>query len=392
MRKSVAVTGILTLLTTLYPIDGLPSPIDLADSSKTTDSTSERNAPLALIVNGVTKKDYTIVILRAHDVLVRESDLIAAQVPLLGAVFVDINGIRYVSSASLAPHVAYNVDVTALALNLNIIPSLLKHQTLDMAEPSHYKDLAKADPSGFLTYSLTSSTENLGGQVNGFVQAGAGSAGTGLFTATASYANGSSHRGLVSYQKSSEQNLSQITIGDEYASTGNLGGNIVVGGFGATRHFELQPNYAYFATPGLRGTVLSPTTADIYVNGTLLRSVELAPGPFDLSSIPVPPGAGVTQVLLHDAYGNTQTLDGIYYEARQVLKKGLTDYDYHVGFLRQTPYGTHDVYGPFAALGSYRIGLSNNLTVGARFEHTAGLQSGGPQLDVGLPIGYISLV
>jgi outer membrane usher protein len=95
--------------------------------------------------------------------------------------------------------------------------------------------------------------------------------------------------------------------------------------------------------------------------------------------------------VLRDAEGNTQTLSGLYYQARQLLRKGLTDYDYHVGFLRPNPFGSDDAYGPFAALGEYRLGLSDAVTVGARLERTAGMLGGGPQFDIALPIGHVSL-
>ncbi len=362
--------------------------IELRDSLA---GTGDRRAPLSLVVNGVPKADAIFVILRGSDVLVAQSDLQAAQVPLPGAAFVDVNGVRYVSLASLAPNVTFRVDVAALALDLQIATSLLGRSTVAVGAPGATRELAKADPSAFVSYSLSSSTVNLGQQAAGYVLAGAGSATTGLFTTSAAYGSGEGRRGLTAFQKESEQRLSSYTIGDDYASTGNLGANVVVAGFGVTRHFEYQPGYAYFPTPGVSGTALSPTTADLYVNGSFLRSVQIAPGAFDLSGIPVPPGAGVTQVVLRDAYGNIQTLSGLYYQTRQVLRKGLTDYDYHVGFVRPNPFGSNDNYGPLAALGEYRVGLTNALTVGGRFERTAGTTSGGPQVDVALPVGHVSL-
>jgi outer membrane usher protein len=352
-------------------------------------SQPDQRAPLQLIVDGAAKTD-VIVILRGRDILVPQSDLLGANVPLVNAVTLNLDGVVYVSLASLAPHVAYRIASDTFALELTVDPSFLPRSAIAVTASTLYQQPARADPSAFLTYSASTSTANLAG-VEGFVQGGAGSAAAGLFTASASFANGVSHRGLFAYQRESEQHLRSLTVGDEYASTGELGGNVVIGGFGATRHFAFQPNYTYFPLPGLSGTALTPTTADLYVNGALVHSVQLAPGAFDLSNIPVPPGAGVTQIVLRDAYGNTRTLSGVYYETRELLRKGLTDYSYHVGLTRQNPFGTHDVYGPFAALGDYRLGLSDAVTAGARFEQTAGTVSGGPQLDVALPLGHLSL-
>jgi outer membrane usher protein len=385
IRKWLVACGLLASLGTLVPVaaqsatPGISQPI------------GDRRAPLGLVVDGVTKAQTVVVILRGNDVLVLESDLQAAAVPLPGATFVALEGNRYVSLDSLAPKIRFKVDEAALALDIQIDPALLEHAAIAVGDSELKIRPARADPSGFLTYSVSSNADNLSGRTNAYLQAGAGSATAGLFTASASYSDGIAHRGLIAYQRESEINLSRLTVGDEYATTGDLGANVVVGGLGSSRHFEFQPEYAYYPTPGLRGEVLSPTTADLYVNGTFLRSVQLAPGTFDLSEIPVPPGAGVTKIVLRDAYGNSQTLGGTYYETRHLLRKGVTDYDYHVGFLRKDPFGANDVYGPLAALGEYRIGLTDGLTVGGRFERTAGSTSGGPQLDAALPIGHVSL-
>jgi len=358
-------------------------------SREAADSGGDQRAPLALVVDGVTKAEDVIVILRGGDALVLETDLRAADVPLTGAVFVEAGGARYVSLASLAPQTTFKIDSAALEVDLQVDPKLLGHAAIPIGA-GNTRTLAKADPSGFLSYSITSDSTDVSRDVDGFVQTGVGSARAGLFTASGSYSDGSAHRGLIAYTRENEATLSSITIGDEFAQTGELGGNIVVGGIGATRHFEFQPNYTYFPTPGLRGEALSPTTADLYVNGTFVRAVQLAPGTFDLSGIPVGPGGGVTQVVLHDAYGNTETVNGTYYQTRQLLRQGVTDYDYHLGFLRPDPFDKIDQYGPLAALGEYRIGLSDHLTVGGRFEHSAGTTSGGPQVDVALPFGHVS--
>ncbi len=398
-----AAGAVLALLATLCPLESAAAPAQPAVTSSpgsaelqttaaqtTLAQAGDQRAALSLVVDGVPKAENVIAYLRPNDVLVEEKDLIAAAVPLPGATIVEIKGRRFVSLASLAPHVTYRIDVDALSLNLQVDPALLGHTTVVVGEPIENERPARADPSGFLTYSLSSGASN-GSSASGYAQAGAGSAAAGLFTASASYAQGGAHRGLIAYQRESEPNLSRLTAGDEYATTGNLGANVVVGGLGATRQFDFQPDYAYFPTPGMSGTALSPTTADLYANGTLVRSVQLAPGVFNLSGIPVAPGAGVTQVVLRDAYGNTQTYNGAYYQSRQLLRTGVTDYNYHVGFVRADPFGDDDAYGPFAALGEYRIGFSDAVTVGARFEATAGTWSGGPQLDFGLPIGHVSL-
>jgi outer membrane usher protein len=383
------VVGLAASLTANVPCEAEPATSSATPSPLAASSDLGERAPLSLVVNGVAKGD-VVGIVRAQDVLLTEDDAKIAGVPSSAAAVVSIGGTRYIALASLAPHVTYRLDLATVTLNLTVDPSLLARTAIALdGSRGDRAGAARADPSGFLTYSLTSDMANLGGDAGAFVQGGV-AAGAGLVTASGSYGSGQLRRGMVAYQTDSEAHLNRLTVGDELVSSGALGASIVLGGVGVSRQFELQPDYAYFPSPGLSGTVLGPTTVDVYVNGTFLRSVQLAPGGFNLSNIPVPTGAGVTQIVLHDALGNSQTLSGVFYETQALLRKGLTDYDYHLGFVRPSPFGANDVYGPLAAIGSYRFGLSNALTVGGRFERWAGSVDGGPQFDVGLPIGHLS--
>ena len=369
---------------------GAPSsPASGADLAEALAGGHEQRAPLTLVVNAV-ENAVVIAVLRTHDALVTERELRAAGVPLAGASFVDIRGVRYVSIASLAPGVTYTVDLADLALQLTVDPRMLPRTSASFGPGGGSRALATADPSAFLTYSVTSAAYGSNRTLNGFFQAGAGDAKR-LFSMSGVYSGGSARRGLIAVQSESQEHLSRSTVGDEVASTGALGGNVVIGGIGFTRHFEFQPDYLFFPTPGVTGTVLTPTTADIYVNGAYLRSVQLPPGQFDLTDIPLPAGVNVTKVVLRDASGNVRTVGSQVYQTRQLLRKGLTDYDYHAGLVRRDPYGARDAYGPLAGLGAYRLGLTDSVTVGARYEQTAHVISGGPQIDVGLPVGHLSL-
>ncbi len=364
------------------PISSVDLPCPLADGR-------EQRAPLTLVLNGV-EHDVVIAVLRIDDALVAERELRAAGVPLSGATFVDVGTVRYVSIASLRRNVTYTLDIPNLALRLTADPRLLPRTVAGFGPDRNARKLATADPSGFLNYSVTTTASGAYRHLNGFLQAGVGD-GKRLLLSSGSFSGGTWRRGLMSLQIESQEHLSRATVGDEVASTGALGGNAVIGGLGVRRHFEFQPEYVFFPTPGVSGTVLTPTKADIYVNGAYLRSVQLPPGQFNLTDLPLPAGVNVTQVILHDASGNARTVTAQVYQVRQLLRKGLTDYDYHVGFLRSNPFGDHDTYGPLAGLAAYRLGLTDSVTVGARYEQSKGVVSGGPLVDVGLPIGHLSL-
>jgi outer membrane usher protein len=370
-------------------VAALVAPLGLpAAGAAVGDSADDQRAPLTLVLNGV-EKGIVMAVLRSDDALVTEQELVAAGVPLPGARYVSLSGTRYVSIVSLAPKVTYIIDLANVSLKLQADPALLPRTTTRLNDTVAPRPLATAVPSGFVNYTVSDDALNPTAGASGFVQAGIGDAG-GLLLASGSYANGVGRRGLIAFQRESQSNMSRTTFGDEVAATSMLGGSALLAGFGVSRHFEFQPAYAYFPTPGISGTALTPVTADIYVNGSFLRSVQLPPGQFDLTNLPLPTGANLTQVVLHDPSGATTTLSGLSYQSQQLLAKGVTDYNYHVGFLRANPFGDNDTYGPLAALGSYRLGLTDHVTVGARFETTQQMLSGGPQIEIGLPMGQVS--
>src|ERR1700732_3211407 len=101
-----------TLAIVLFAAQGLQ-----AAAADTSDSAEEQRAPLTLILNGV-EKGIVMVVLRADDALVAERDLVDASVPLPGAHYVTFSGTRWVSVASLAPKVAYSIDLANLELRL----------------------------------------------------------------------------------------------------------------------------------------------------------------------------------------------------------------------------------------------------------------------------------
>ena len=335
-------------------------------------------APVQIVVDGA-KHQVAIVLLRDGDVLVpleAFTEMGIAVAPNLQRV----GGVDYVSLAALAPRVRYALDEATLELRVQVDPALLPRTNLTLEQDASTRE-AGAVPSGFLTYSLASNAENIAGS-SGFFQAGFGTS-HGLFLANANAAGAGVRRGLFSYQAESQDRMSQMTFGDQEAGNDLLGGSAIVGGIGFGRHWEFQPNYVFSPRPGISGTALQPLTADIYVNGLYQQTVQLQPGQFDFTNLPGV-GGNVSQIVLHDSEGNTRTITGSSYVGQAALAKGLTDYDYNIGFLRPNAFGQgSDRYGPPAAVGTYRLGATNFVTLGGHFESTRGVVNGGPMIEIG---------
>lgn len=290
-----------------------------------------------------------------------------------------------VSLKALRSELRYALDDKELALNLTVDPRDLPIQRRSFAQAPRERIVYTQDASAYLNYGIT---VNRGGPPQGFAETafshGPWSLGSGF-----SYANGTLTRGLTNLVYDQRDRLRRWTIGDALVTTGELGGTAFLGGAAVERAFALDRYGVYHPMPGLTGTVTAPATAQIYVNGTLVATQQLQPGTFDLRDLPVPEGSSATQVVVRDALGNVQTFNGSYYFSSAVLRKGITDYAYGAGLVRAGATGRG--YGAPAALARYRVGLSDALTVGGRFESGSGVTSGGPFAALRTRLGELQL-
>lgn len=349
---------------------------------------SEQRASLTLTVNGV-EHGQTIAVIREDDILVEAGDLVKAGVLAAKAPLIRLNDRSYVSLRTLAPLVGYAFSEEALSLAVTADPQLLERTAVDLSTDRVWNGDIARGKSAFLNYSIS---EDAGARpaLGGYAEVGM-TVGDGLLYSSATLRSGSFRRGVSSARHNDAARLRSTTLGDSYVLTGPLGSATVIGGIEVARTFDLQPDYIRFPTPQISGSVSVPSTADIYVNGAPYRTIELPPGPFDIRSLPPTTGGQVTQVVIHDPFGGQQSLTTPYYVPNDVLKQGVTDYAYDLGFIRTGALDAAEHYGPLAALGRYRIGLSDAVTLGGRLEVAPSLLSGGPQANVRLAFGELSV-
>ena len=120
-------------------------------------------------------------------------------------------------------------------------------------------------------------------------------------------------------------------VGDTIGRSTSLGSAPVVGGFSVSTQQDLDPYYAIYPAPQIRGAVRTPSTADVYVDGRLVSSVRLPPGRFTLSDLPIETGVGNVRVIIRDAFGRQQSINLGFYLSTQLLKRGEQDYSYVAG-------------------------------------------------------------
>ncbi|WP_233800582.1 fimbria/pilus outer membrane usher protein [Paraburkholderia sp. HP33-1] len=160
-------------------------------------------------------------------------------------------------------------------------------------------------------------------------------------------------------------------------------GDVITGGLAWTRpvrlggaqmshDFSMRPDLVTFPVPTLAGSVAVPSTVDVLVNGTRALSQQVQPGPFEVQQLPVITGAGQVQLNVTNALGQQVTSTLSFYASPSLLAPGLQTYSLESGFVRRNWGILSNDYGDFAALGTYRRGLTDYVTIEAHAEGTAG--------------------
>ncbi|BDG07548.1 fimbria/pilus outer membrane usher protein [Anaeromyxobacter paludicola] len=343
-------------------------------------------APLELKVNEVAQEGVVTVLLGADDVLLPLDVATRLHLERLGRRLL-VRDAPWLSLRSMAPEVRYELDEPGLALRLTVDPRLLGAAVIDFAPLQRPAGLVLGEArSAFLNYSVQGRSND---QVDAALEGGAGAGGL-LFTSgvsrnpTAGWV-----RGLSALTLDAPAALRRVTAGEAVASTGPLGGSAVLAGLGISREFSLDPYFVRGPLPRTTGLATTPSTVDVYVNGALVKQVPVAPGTFELANLPVTTGNGNIRTVVRDAFGRATELDARYYYSSGLLAKGLDDYAYQAGLLRQN-FGRESFdYGGLAFAARHRWGLTEHLTAGYRLEGTTDRVSGGVTATAALWLGEL---
>ena len=147
------------------------------------------------------------------------------------------------------------------------------------------------------------------------------------------------------------EKLSSYRLGDCINKSGNWGRPTRFGGIQWATHFATQPGYITFPLYALRGEAALPSTVDIYVNNNLRTRQEVPTGPFEIVNVPMVTGQGEIQLVVRDYLGRETLITQPYYVSPTLLKKGLHDFSYELGSIRQNFALESASYGPtFASL------------------------------------------
>jgi len=303
----------------------------------------------------------------------------------------EIEARTMISLRSLAPEVTFDVDEAGLALRIHAAVPLLGRSIIDLTPSRRPTGIVMPSvPSAFLNYAARA--DSAAGP-SGFAEVGA-SGPHQLFNASLSWSRDLGPvRGLTTYTVDRAEELLRFTAGDAVIAPVPLGGAPILLGLGAARDLSLDPYLVRAPLPAATVFASSPSTLEVWIDGRLARTQQVAPGTYDLSNLPLTTGANDVRVVVRDAFGRTQTLATGHYLAQGLLARGLHEWAWNLGAVRRG-YGVESFdYGGPALLGHHRYGFTNWLTAGGRLEAAEGLEggtalvSGGPSATVSTPLG-----
>lgn len=186
---------------------------------------------------------------------------------------------------------------------------------------------------------------------------------------------------LVSYQ-----------LGDVISNSLSWSNSVRLGGLRISRSFALRPDLVTYPMLNLSGTAAVPGSVDVFINGYKSSSNNLNAGPWTLTSTPYINGAGEATLVTTDALGRRVESSIPFYVSNQLLRSGLSDFDFSAGALRNE-YGLRSAdYSAAAVSGFYRYGFNDHLTLALQGEGRAGLARGGVGTDIAVArLGTLSL-
>jgi len=258
----------------------------------------------------------------------------------------------------------YRLDEVTQTLAMQV-PAGLFDATRLMGKETRFSAPTPASLGGFLNYDVTANHAQGLTDTNGVLELGGfGSLGTAETRILALDLGGqaSAIRLDTTWTRDQPMQLASLRFGDAISGTSSWGGAVRFGGVQWATNFSVQPGFVTFPLPGISGEAALPSTVDLYVDSALRMTRKVPSGPFSIENLPVPSGRGDARLVMRDILGREQIITQPFDTNSQLLKQGLHDYSYEVGFVRRNFGIDSNNYGRILAVGTHRLGLTEQFT------------------------------
>lgn len=295
------------------------------------------------------------------------------------------------------PGVVLAIDEATQAMALSA-PAAMFEQSQVLLTGRNSGPMTRSGLGGYFNYDVStqiaSGTTLLNGSFELGAFTGAGTAST-TFTATTGSTGLGQHK-LVRLESNwtidDPARMRSLRIGDGVTRGSTGTSSLRFAGLQFASNFATQPGYLTMALPTLSGSAVVPSVVDIYVNNVLQNQQKVASGPFTLTDVPVVSGSGDVQLVVRDALGRETLVTQSYYAAPQILRRGLHDFSYEIGFLRRNFTFDSNDYGAAILSATHHYGVTERVTVEGHGEATRTTQAASLAIDALWPsVGIFSI-
>jgi outer membrane usher protein len=339
---------------------------------------ADENIVLNVHLNAVNKGDYFLILTPARDVLMSREDFLALGLPGATGREVAVSGETYIALSSVAG-LTFSIDEKTASLTLLADPDLFKKEAVNMSYKKPYAVTYTRDNSAFLNYGVQYSSQEP--TLNVSSELGVR---TGAYLTASSFnyfRNDETDRlvRLLTYMRRDDRSiLRTVIVGDAPAVSGILGSTLIIGGITVAKNYAIDPSFIRYPSLSFSGTAFTPSEVDVKVNGMTVGRETLQPGQFRFNNIPAVVGLGTADIVIKDVFGRETVISQPFYYSDQLLQKGLHEYSYSVGFIRED-FGTQSFsYGKAAALAFHNYGFSSRLKAGIALEASTDSITAGP--------------
>jgi outer membrane usher protein len=328
---------------------------------------------VSVSLDQVDKGDYFVTLTPDGDFLLKVDDLQGMGFQQLPEERSKVLGEDYLSLRSL-PGVSFLFHEETLSLEIHADPALLPSQVLDLKNERRQDVIYPQDNSLFLNYGLDYSAGGEGLDYQGVNLSNELGVRYGnlLFLTNTLYSDTLDEQKFLRFMSSitydRRDRMQRLVVGDFFASSGELGSRLNLGGVSFSKNYRIDPYYINYPLFDFSGLISQPSQVDLLVDGMRIRSEQFAPGEFQLENFQGLGGAQTVEVVIRDAMGRERRISVPFYFTDQILKRGLHEYSYNLGFLRSEFGQTNSHYTKPAFSGFHRYGVSDRLNLGLRGE------------------------
>lgn len=182
------------------------------------------------------------------------------------------------------------------------------------------------------------------------------------------------------------------TVGDlNYSVTGFQAFRPLAGLTLATQ-FSLEPSKLTVPTGNQDLFLKRPSKISVFINDKLVKTMDLPAGKHSLRDFPFASGPNDLKIDIVDDVGRTETIQLSYFSSTELLAPGLNHFSYSLGVPSAEGY-TKRIYDSSKPAGAafHRVGVLDNLTLGANFQGNKLIQMGGLETIFSTSLGAIKL-